>query len=413
MTLLDSLCYAGRWLYYFAAYIGIVMLRCTFVSLIVAAGILILRKTLLKHATVIRCTLWSVLLLVPFMGRLRWYYETRAGLRMFYWLTYICMQKYYILDWIYVLGVCICAYRMIRGHRRLRQMLGSMENRDRYMVTELHISPFSMGLLHPRIVVPQILCNSLSETELEVILEHEETHIRLFHLWMLRAWEILSCILWMNPLMWIGLKYFKRDLEQVCDSTCMQEGRLDAIAYGDVLIKCAGMLSGSQCRLHGYVAFAGESDYQVLKSRIVDIRDSRKLHMKWVRAGFGGICGLLLIMLAVVYDVSYPRYTKMEDISVYDSTGIRCVLQDSTELRNAVSVSQDSVHVDREAFDQLISQAGCECETYFIYFGGYYKMPGIGGGGNGVFYNYAESVGDVDIFYKSNEDIWNYIMMYL
>lgn len=413
MSLGDYLVFSAKCLYYSVGFIGIVMLRCTFISLLAASAIMVLRRTVCRHLPAVRCALWSGLLLVPFLGRLKWYYETREGLRFSWWLTALCMKEHFVFNCIYVTGVLCCFYIMIKRHRRLRRMLGGMKDMGRFWVTELTVSPFSMGLFHPRIVIPDILYKKLSETELEIVLQHEECHIKLYHLWMLRAWELLSCIFWMNPLMWLGLRYFKQDLEQVCDSVCMHGGRLEAAAYGEVLLKCISMLSGSENSLRSYAAFAGESDYQVLKTRLLDLQTRRRLSRRRVRGGSLVLCGMLLILLAVVNKYSYPRYTLMEDVAVFDSTGTRYVLEDSAALREAVVIEEDVVHVNRKAFDRLLSETDWQEDTYFIFFGGFFKMPGIGGGGNGVFFDYADTEGDVDIPYDDNEDIWYVIMRYL
>lgn len=413
MSLENYLYYSAKCIQCIVVYAGIVMIRCVFISLIAASLVMVLRQTVCKRHAVTRCTLWSVLLIVPFLGRLRWYYETKAGIYMLWWLSQLCMKEDYIIDWIYVFGVLVCFLFMAGRYRRMHAMLGEMRDMGRFWVTELTVSPFSMGLLKPRIVIPAVLYEQLSESELEVIIQHEETHIKLHHLWMLRAWELLSCIFWMNPWMWIGLKYFKQDLEQVCDSVCMHRGKLKPDIYGNVLLKCVDMLSGRKNSLQGYAAFAAESDYQVLKTRITGLRDDGPFSMKQVKAGSMVLSCMLMLMLVTVYDISYPRYTWMEDISVYDSTGTRCILQDSAALREAVVISEDRVHVNREAFERLIAEGGWRQDTYVIAFGGYYKMPGIGGGVNAIFYDYADIEGDADISYDNSEDIWNFLMRYL
>ena len=408
------------YLYYFAGiiecivvYIGIVMVRCVLISFIAASVVMTFRKILCRRLVSVRGMLWSVLLIVPFLGRLKWYYESRTGIRLFWWLFAICMKKPYAIDWIYVLGVLCCFLIMVRRHRRLYHMLGEMQDMGRFWVTELTVSPFSIGLFHPRIVLHSVLYEQLSQSELEVILQHEETHIRLYHLWMLRAWELLSCMFWMNPWMWLGLKYFKQDLEQICDSACMHRGQLEPVIYGNVLLKCVSMLSWSEDSLHGYAAFAAESDYQILKTRITSLREGKRLSMKRVKVGSIILGGMVLLTLLTVYSISYPRYTWMESIGVYDSTGTKRILEDSEALREAIVVSENSVHVSREAFDSLIARQGWQEDTYVIAFGGYYKIPGIGGGVNAIFYNYEDIEGDADIDYENSEDIWMFLIRYL
>lgn len=413
MSFENSIYYAAKWIECITVYISVIMARCVFISLVVTAVIMILRQTLCKRMASVRYALWSILLVVPFLGRLKWYYETRTGIRLFWWLSGLCMKKPYIIDWIYVLGVLICFFIMVRRHRRLNDMLGNMQDMGRFFVTELTVSPFSMGLFRPRIVIPAVLYEQLSPAELEVILQHEETHIKLYHLWMLRAWELLSCIFWVNPLMWIGLTYFKQDLEQMCDSACMHRGQLEPVIYGEVLLKCVSVLSWNKNSLHGYAAFAAESDYRRLKARLTGLRETRQCSMKRMRIGSMTVGCMLMLIIAVFYGSSYPRYTWMEDIVVYDFTGTKPLIKDSGALRLAVVISESQVHINRMAFENLIAEKGLEEKGYVIAFGGYYKMPGIGGGVNAIYYDYADVEDDIDIDYDNSEDVWNFLMRHL
>ncbi len=55
------------------------------------------------------------------------------------------------------------------------------------------------------------------------MLRHELEHIRLGHLWF-KGWANMGVFLyWWDPLIWLGYKYFCRDLELACDAAVLKE----------------------------------------------------------------------------------------------------------------------------------------------------------------------------------------------
>lgn len=55
------------------------------------------------------------------------------------------------------------------------------------------------------------------------MLRHELEHIRLGHLWF-KGWANMGVFLyWWDPLIWLGYKYFCRDLELACDAAVLRE----------------------------------------------------------------------------------------------------------------------------------------------------------------------------------------------
>lgn len=67
------------------------------------------------------------------------------------------------------------------------------------------------------------LQKELPSEQMELVLLHEARHIRLWHPW----WKVLATFTlvlnWWNPLVWLGFKYFCRDLEQACDDSVMKK----------------------------------------------------------------------------------------------------------------------------------------------------------------------------------------------
>lgn len=74
-------------------------------------------------------------------------------------------------------------------------------------------TPFVMGIIKPKIYMP----SGLTESEMEYLTLHEETHIRRGDT-LFKAIGLLALVLhWFNPLVWIAYVMFVRDMEMSCD----------------------------------------------------------------------------------------------------------------------------------------------------------------------------------------------------
>ena len=70
-----------------------------------------------------------------------------------------------------------------------------------------------------------VIClqRELSPEQRALVLRHELEHIRLGHLWF-KGWANMGVFLyWWDPLIWLGYKYFCRDLELACDAAVLKE----------------------------------------------------------------------------------------------------------------------------------------------------------------------------------------------
>ena len=65
-----------------AAYYTTQLVRCAAFSFVLIGLVMLLRKMLFSRRTFIRGLLWSSFLLIPFLGKLKMFYENGAVLRM-------------------------------------------------------------------------------------------------------------------------------------------------------------------------------------------------------------------------------------------------------------------------------------------------------------------------------------------
>lgn len=95
--------------------------------------------------------------------------------------------------------------------------------RDNIYYSDMLLSPVLVGVFRPKIVLPAGL--DPDSTEGRMILAHENVHRRrLDNLWRTLAIGV-ACVYWFNPLVWVMLEMFLKDMELSCDEAVLRHGR--------------------------------------------------------------------------------------------------------------------------------------------------------------------------------------------
>lgn len=82
-------------------------------------------------------------------------------------------------------------------------------------------TPLTFGILRPRIILQDHIL--ADEKLLDHVLIHELMHIKKFHILLNHLVNIVACIYWYNPLLWLSLKYIDQDIEINCDKLVVQQ----------------------------------------------------------------------------------------------------------------------------------------------------------------------------------------------
>lgn len=102
-----------------------------------------------------------------------------------------------------------------------------------------NISPAITGTLHPTMLFPDTF-DSFSSEELDCICMHEINHYKNHDLWTRLLLDIISCIHWWNPLVYLMRKEYALTLELSNDYALMQNHPgFNYINYADLLLKVA------------------------------------------------------------------------------------------------------------------------------------------------------------------------------
>lgn len=242
-------------------YFSIQLGRCVLLSFPVLALILILRRGVFMKTTFLKGMVWGIFAVVPFLGKLKLFYDRPWVPGVYMWWNDLCMVCRPV-RYGYMLGIAVCAGVMIGKRRRLCIMMRHFERRyicgQEVLVSEMVAVPFASGLFHARIAVPRAMIEEFREEELEMILLHEKMHIRLGHLWCFFLGDVLRVLLWPNVFLGMCMRAFRKDLEDICDQVTIQESGGNAYEYGRLLIKSMKAL-GTEA-FEGTAAFAGEKN---------------------------------------------------------------------------------------------------------------------------------------------------------
>lgn len=319
------------------------------------------------------------------------------------------------IDRIYMVGI-LATFIYIFGKRlRLQRTVTRMEkimfkNIGIY-VTDMNITPFTVGLLKPKIVLPKVIINSYSEDELKVIVQHEQTHIRLGHLWCGFAWDILRCLLWLNPFLTIFQKAFRADMENICDRVCIQNSGKAAHEYGMVLLKSLKLLRSRIEDVPPVATYVGEKDFADMKKRMEKIAGFHPYKKRLCVCMIYGTFLAIIITLLAVHTHSYARCNENQDIMI-GKYGVKneIVSCDTEKLSKMISYDDQYVYVNREAFEDFLCQNNAN-ENICITFGGFYKLPGLGGIAEICYYKSDSEDIVVQIPYERINENW-YIKLF-
>ena len=88
--------------------------------------------------------------------------------------------------------------------------------------------------------------------------------------------------------------------------------------------------------------------------------------------------------------------------------GRRRILEENDAFNSAVEKSSEGLIVDNRKVKKLLLDAEIYNDEgeYWIYYGGYMKMPGIGGGGSVLYYNTADAPEGTSLLPYNETNLW-------
>lgn len=188
---------------------------------------------------------------------------------------YARLSPWHALAAVWLAGVLVLALRGLAGYWRLRRSVAlACKAPDGCYGGACVAAPFTLGILRPRIYLP----DSLQGAARQAVLLHEQTHIRRGDPLTKPLFYAAVCLHWFNPLAWLAFRGFECDMEAACDEAAVQGRPLpERNAYCETLLQFA--VQGQ--RVPGSLTFGQGS----VKGRIVHL-----LHYRRLGAGALAVC---------------------------------------------------------------------------------------------------------------------------
>ena len=192
---------------------------------------------------------------------------------------YTTLTVWHLLAAVWAVGAALLAVRAVWGYLRLsRQVALACKTPDGCFSGPCVPTPFTLGLLRPRIYLPA----GLAGPARDAVILHERTHIRRGDPLTKPLFYAVACLHWFNPLAWLAFREFERDMEAACDEAAVR-GQSSAArsAYCESILRFAMQGRG----VPGSLAFGQGS----AKTRIVHL-----LHYRRLGAGAMLVCAVVI-----------------------------------------------------------------------------------------------------------------------
>lgn len=189
-----------------------------------------------------------------------------------------------LLALIYLAGTGICFLFYVTQYLVMKHRVSTaVRGKGNVWFSEKVSSPFVIGILRPRIIMPY----GLKKSEGFQILKHEQTHIRHHDPLIRLTGALCICLHWWNPLVWLVVYKMNQDMEMFCDEAVLRDASPEEKkSYAQTLLTFAEKRSG----LSAGLAF-GESHTE---RRVRNLARKRK----------GGIVITGLVMTMTVFCVA-------------------------------------------------------------------------------------------------------------
>lgn len=167
--------------------------------------------------------------------------ESQAGHSS--WISaYLSLFIPAIIPFSYLLVLSIRGVGIFRSLQKLTQIsnFGTLVNLDSQYPVVLHdspIPPMTTGILKPKILLSKITFQSLSKSELRLVIQHEEEHIRradgLSNLLRILVKEVI----FFSPFIWNLARKFEEEMELSVDTAVLSQNENLTRTYGNLLLK--------------------------------------------------------------------------------------------------------------------------------------------------------------------------------
>ena len=150
-----------------------------------------------------------------------------------------------VLGGIWLAGVLLTMAWLLRQQHRFVRGLGMLRRRDDGLWQACGVAglPAVVGLWRPRIVLPADFERRYTAGERQLVLLHEQVHLRRGDIVVNALLAAMQCLYWFNPLLPLALRRCREDQEFSCDERVIARGDGARRSYGNAMLKTGLALS--------------------------------------------------------------------------------------------------------------------------------------------------------------------------
>ncbi len=209
--------------------------------------------------------------------------------------TVLIMRRVWGVGTILVIAAMVVWYL-----RLLRCLVGSIRMQKGIYETDRIDTPFTLGLLCPKIYLP----SSLNEEYRESVILHERVHIARRDVWMKYLAVGVLGLFWFQPVLWFAYRLFINDMEAACDETVLRKKGTDfRQEYARSLIE----VSFREDRVRGVAIGYGNGE---IKERIDNVINYKPVGAKSRIAAL--VLCILFMIVAIPLSLQVPRMVRGE-----------------------------------------------------------------------------------------------------
>lgn len=155
-------------------------------------------------------------------------------------------------------------------------------------------SPFVLGLVHPKLVLPAGFNGKFDSVQKRLILQHENIHVQRCDLIWNGMGTLILLAFWFNPLSWQAFKLFRQSQEMACDQAVVRDlNKVQRQSYAAAMLDCAVAGTRMNLTLLNYGA------KELMKERLVSLKTHQK-HKRWSNVALVAITLSALLSISVV-----------------------------------------------------------------------------------------------------------------
>ncbi len=156
---------------------------------------------------------------------------------------------------------------------RIRSLGSGRAARVRLLLTHHPSLLVTWGALRPEVILPSA-AQQWTQDRIDVVLLHELAHVRRGD-WLVQiVAEILKCLLWFNPLVWLACARLRVESEHACDDAVLERG-VEGSTYARHLVDIARELKRGRIWMPA-VAIARPSSLERRVRAMLDARVNRR-----------------------------------------------------------------------------------------------------------------------------------------